>query len=91
MRETAVRIRTGPAHGLDDILNSRREDERILGGWTLLEVQARKRDGYLLTPPGSLAETWESRCAFIRVPWQAPPEVVINERERTREAHYKIT
>lgn len=55
VRETAVRIRTGPAHGLGGILNGRREDERTLGGWTLMEVQARKRDVCLLAPPGSLA------------------------------------
>lgn len=63
----------------------------MLEGWTLLEVQARKRDGCLLAPPGSLAGAWESRCAFIRAPWQVPPEVVINERERAREVHDKIT
>ncbi|OJJ83536.1 uncharacterized protein ASPGLDRAFT_36277 [Aspergillus glaucus CBS 516.65] len=32
VRETAVRIRIGPAHGLDGILNSRREDERTVRG-----------------------------------------------------------
>lgn len=82
VKETAVRLRTGPTFAVPPtMLRSRPADERDWSGWTPMEAQAWKTGGCLTSPPGTLASCWESRKAFIQAPWQAPPEVIIEDRE----------
>ncbi|KAJ5215347.1 uncharacterized protein N7498_001754 [Penicillium cinerascens] len=40
--------------------------------------------------PGTLASDWESRKAFVQAPWQAPPEVIIEDREVAVDSHNNI-
>ena len=46
-----------------------------------MEAQAWKTHGCLTALPETLARQWESRKAFVLAPWQAPPEVIIEDRE----------
>jgi ribonuclease HI len=43
-----------------------------------------------MTPPDALAGEWESRKAFVRAPWQAPPKVFIDDRETAVKKHHDI-
>ncbi|EEA25056.1 reverse transcriptase, putative [Talaromyces marneffei ATCC 18224] len=87
-KATAIRIRTGPAHGIPNgILIRRTDDELALGGYTPMEAHAWKTGGCLTAPPGTLAGEWESRDAYVQTPWREPPNVVINEREVAVSVH----
>ncbi|KAJ5313174.1 uncharacterized protein N7443_000058 [Penicillium atrosanguineum] len=65
-------------------------DERYWAGWTPMEAQAWKTGGCLTAPPGTLTRHWESRKAFVQAPWQAPPEVIIEDREVAVKRHDQI-
>ncbi len=56
-----------------------------------MEVQAWKRGGSLTAPPNTVAGRWESRKAYLRTPWQAPPKVTIQEREEAIKSHNTMT
>ena len=87
-QETALRLRTGPMHAIPRaMLQQRPESQRKRGGWTPMEVQAWKKGGCLTTPPNAVANRWESRKAFVRAPWQAPPKVFIDDREAAVKKH----
>ena len=91
VKETALRLRTGPAFAVPPTMLRRRPgDERDWAGWTPMEAQVWKTGGCLMAPPGTLAGDWESRKAFIQAPWQAPPEVIIEGREVAVEPHNQI-
>jgi hypothetical protein len=52
---TAVRIRTGPAHGIPSgTLRKRTDEELTLGSYTPMEAHAWKTGGCLMAPPGTL-------------------------------------
>ena len=55
-----------------------------------MEAQAWKTDGCLTAPQGTLARNWENRKAFVLAPWQAPPEVIIEDREVAVSHHNQI-
>lgn len=87
-KETALRIRTGPTHAMPTYLRVQRsEEETKLGGFTPMEVHAWKKGGCLEAPPNALHGNWESREAFVRAPWHAPPKVIIEEREEATRLH----
>ena len=68
-RLTAVRIRTGPRYAVPKtMLKERNNIQRQRGGWTPMEAQSWKKDGCLITLPGTLASDWESRKAYIQAP-----------------------
>ena len=91
VKETALRLRTGPAFAVPPtMLRGRPVDERDWAGWTPMEAQAWKKGGCLTAPPGTLARNWESRKAFVQAPWQAPPEVIIEDRETAIDRHNQI-
>ena len=91
VKETALRLRTGPAFAVPPTMLRRRPgDERDWAGWTPMEAQAWKTGGCLMAPPGTLAGDWESRKAFVQAPWQAPPEVIIEDREVAVDRHNQI-
>jgi ribonuclease HI len=91
VKETALRLRTGPAIAVPPTMLRRRPmEERDWAGWTPMEAQAWKTGGCLTTPPGTLASVWESRKAFVQAPWQAPPEVIIEHREVAVNRHNQI-
>ncbi|KAJ5330279.1 zinc knuckle domain protein [Penicillium atrosanguineum] len=82
VKETALRLRTGSAFAVPPTMLRRQpNDERDWAGWTPMEAQAWKTGGCLTAPPGTLTRHWESRKAFVQAPWQAPPEVIIEDRE----------
>lgn len=92
VKETALRLRTGPAFAVPPIMLRRRPvDKRDWSGWTPMEAQAWKEGGCLTTPPDTLASGWESRKAFVQAPWQAPPEVTIEGREVAVDRHNQIS
>jgi ribonuclease HI len=91
VKETAVRLRTGPAFAVPPTMLRRRPlDERDWSGWTPMEAQAWKTGGCLMAPPGTLSGNWESRKAFVQAPWQAPPEVTIEDRDIAVKSHDHI-
>lgn len=91
MKATALRLRTGPAFAVPPMmLQHRPRDERDWARWTPTEAQAWKPGGCLTAPPVTLAREWESRRAFIQAPWQAPPEVIIDDTEVAVERHNQI-
>lgn len=91
VKETALRLRTGPELGIPPTMVRRRPaHERDWSGWTPMEAQAWKTGGCLTAPPGTLAGHWESRKAFVLAPWQAPPEVIIDDRKTAVEFHEHI-
>jgi hypothetical protein len=91
VKETPLRLRTGPAFAIPPTMLRRRPaDERDWSGWTPMEAQAWKVDGCLTAPPGTLARQWESRKAFVQAPWQALPEVIIEDRESAVNNHDQI-
>jgi hypothetical protein len=91
-KETAIRIRTGPRFARPIGISERRPAaQRRRGGWTPMEVQAWKKGGSLMTPPETVAGRWESRKAYLRAPWQAPPKVTIQEREEATKSHNMMT
>jgi hypothetical protein len=66
VKETAVRLRTGPTLAVTPTMLRRRPlDDRGWSGWTPMEAQAWKTGGYLMAPPGTLARNWKSRKAFV--------------------------
>ncbi|KAI1829300.1 hypothetical protein DTO027I6_9813 [Penicillium roqueforti] len=80
VKETALRLRTGPEFAMPPTMLRRRPaDERYWAVWTPMEAQAWKTDGCLTAPPGTFARNWESRKAFVLAPRQAP-EVIIEDR-----------
>jgi ribonuclease HI len=88
VKETALRIRTGPTHAMPTYLREQRSDEEIrLGGITPMEVHAWKKGGCLEAPPDALTGRWESREAFVRAPWHALPKVIIEEKEEATRLH----
>lgn len=91
VKETAVRLRTGPAFAVPPTMLRRRPvEERDWSGWTPMEAQAWKTGGCLTAPPGTLASCWESRKTFVQAPWQAPPEVIIEDRDTAVKSHDHI-
>jgi ribonuclease HI len=91
VKATAIRIRTGPAHGIPKGMLTRRTDQQLaLGGYTPMEAHAWKTDGCLRAPPGTLAGDWESREAYVQPPWQESPPVVIDEREEAVTVHDRM-
>ncbi|KAJ5148620.1 zinc knuckle domain protein [Penicillium atrosanguineum] len=91
VKETALRLRIGSAFAVPPtILRRRPNDKRDWAGWTLMEAQAWKTGGYLTAPPGTLTRHWESRKAFVQALWQAPPEVIIEDREVAVKRHDQI-
>jgi ribonuclease HI len=56
-----------------------------------MEAHAWQKGGCLTAPPGALARHWESRWAYVRAPWQAPPEVHILERDEAVKIHSEIS
>ncbi|KAJ5819485.1 hypothetical protein N7474_005076 [Penicillium riverlandense] len=66
VKETALRLRTGPARKL----GQRADASRL--------------------PRTLLPREWESRKAFVQAPWQAPPEVIIEDREVAVERHNQV-
>jgi hypothetical protein len=91
VKETAIRLRTGPAFAVPATMLRRRPvDETDWSGWTPMEAQAWKTGGCLTTPPGTLATNWERRKAFVQAPWQAPPEVIIEDRDTAVKSHDHI-
>lgn len=91
VKETALRLRTGPELGIPPTMVRRRPaHERDWTGWTPMEAQAWKMGGCLTALPGTLARDWESRKAFVLAPWQAPPEVIIEDRETAVAFHEQI-
>ncbi|KAJ5552062.1 reverse transcriptase [Penicillium frequentans] len=90
--ETALRIRTGPAHGVPQLMiRQRSQQQRQRGGWSPMEAHAWQKGGCLTAPPDTLQGEWESRRAYVRAPWQAPPEVVILERDEAVKTHLEIS
>jgi ribonuclease HI len=88
---TAIRIRTGPAHGIPSGMLTKRTDEELtLGGYTPMEAHAWKTGGCLTAPPRTLAGQWESREAYVQAPWHEPPKIIIDEREKAISAHNSI-
>ena len=88
VKETALRLRTGPELGIPSTMVGRRPaHERDWSGWTPMEAQAWKTGGCLTAPPGTLTRLWESRKAFVLAPWQAPPVVIIEDRKTAVEFH----
>ncbi|KAI7978242.1 hypothetical protein EIK77_003561 [Talaromyces pinophilus] len=88
---TAVRIRTGPSHGIPSgMLMKRTNEELALGGYTPMEAHAWKTGGCLTAPPDTLAGMWESRDAYVQAPWHEPPKVVIDEREKAISVHKSV-
>ncbi|KAJ5506147.1 hypothetical protein PEX1_013920 [Penicillium expansum] len=55
-----------------------------------MEAQAWKTGGCLTASPETLAKNWESRKAFVLAPWQAPPEVIIEDRDVAVDRHNQI-
>ncbi|OQD72542.1 hypothetical protein PENANT_c238G09961, partial [Penicillium antarcticum] len=91
VKETALRLRTGPESAVPPTMLRRRPaDERDWAGWTPMEAQAWKAGGCLTAPPNTLTRGWESRKAFVLAPWQAPPEVIIEDREAAVNNHNQI-
>ncbi|OQD73321.1 hypothetical protein PENANT_c211G00669, partial [Penicillium antarcticum] len=91
VKEAALRLRTGPQLGIPPtIIRRRPAHERDWSGWTPMEAQAWKTGGCLTAPPETLARIWESRKAFVLAPWQAPPEVIIDDRKIAVEFHEHI-
>ncbi|KAJ5901429.1 reverse transcriptase [Penicillium tannophilum] len=90
--ETALRIRTGPAHGVPQLMiRQRSQQQRQRGGWSPMEAHAWQKGGCLTAPPGALARQWESRRAYVRAPWHMPPEVHILERDAAVKTHSEIS
>ncbi|KAJ5543315.1 zinc knuckle domain protein [Penicillium sp. DV-2018c] len=90
VKETALRIRTGPVFAVPPLMLRRRPaEERDWAGWTPMEAQAWKAGGCLTAPPRTVSK-WESRKAFIQAPWQAPPKVIIEDREVAVNHHDEI-
>ncbi|KAJ5809035.1 reverse transcriptase [Penicillium pulvis] len=90
--ETALRIRTGPAHGVPQLMiRQRSPQQRQRGGWTPMEAHAWQKGGCLTAPPGTVQGDWESRRAYVRAPWHAPPEVFILERDEAVKKHSEIS
>ena len=88
---TAIRIRTGPIHGIPEGMLTRRTDHQLtLGGYTPMEAHAWKKDGCLRAPPGTLAGKWESREAYVQAPWRELPRIVIDEREKAVSVHDSV-
>jgi hypothetical protein len=84
----AIWICTGPTHGIPNgLLNRRTDDELTLGGYTLMEAHAWKKDGCLRAPPGTLAGEWESCEAYVQPPWREPLPIVIDTREVAVSVH----
>jgi ribonuclease HI len=91
VKATAIRIRTGPTHGIPNgLLNRRTDDELTLGGYTPMEAHAWKTGGCLRAPPGTLAGEWESREAYVQQPWREPPPIVIDTREVAVSVHDRM-
>ncbi|KAJ5660660.1 reverse transcriptase [Penicillium longicatenatum] len=91
-RETALRIRTGPAHGIPQLMiRQRSQQQRQRGGWSPMEAHAWMKGGCLTAPPSALARTWESRWAYVQAPWQVPPDVHILERDEAVKKHAEIS
>jgi ribonuclease HI len=91
VKATAIRIRTGPIHGIPKGMLVRRTNQELgLGGYTPMEAHAWKTDGCLRAPPGTLAGEWESREAYVQPPWREPPPVVIDEREIAESVHNRL-
>ena len=55
-----------------------------------METQAWETGGCLTAPPDTLPREWESQNAFVQAPWQAPPEVIIEDKEVAVERHNQI-
>ncbi|KAJ5111866.1 zinc knuckle domain protein [Penicillium alfredii] len=91
VKEIALRLRTGPELGIPPTMVRRRPaHERAWTGWTPMEAQAWKMGGCLTALPDTLAINWESRKAFVLAPWQAPPEVIIQDREAAVAFHEQM-
>ncbi|KAJ5766658.1 reverse transcriptase [Penicillium nucicola] len=91
VKETALRLRTGPELGIPSTMVRRRPmHEKDWSGWTPMEAQAWKTGGCLTALPHTLARQWENRKAFVLAPWQAPPEVNIEDRETAGAFHEQI-
>jgi ribonuclease HI len=91
VQETALRLRTGPLFAVPPTMLRRRPaGERDWSGWSPMEAQAWKPGGCLTTPPGALPRNWESRKAFVLPPWQAPPDVTIEDRDVAVQHHNQI-
>jgi ribonuclease HI len=91
VKATAIRIRTGPVHGIPKGMLSRRTHQELtLSGYTPMEAHAWTKNGCLRAPPGTLAGEWESREAYVQPPWREPPTVVIDEREVAVKVHNRI-
>ncbi|KAJ5799044.1 uncharacterized protein N7503_006549 [Penicillium pulvis] len=72
------------------MLRRRPAGERDWSGWSPMEAQAWKPGGCLTTPSGALTRNWESRKAFVLAPWQAPPNVTIEDRDAAVQRHNQI-
>ncbi|KAJ6016472.1 zinc knuckle domain protein [Penicillium herquei] len=92
VKETALRLRTGPRFAIPPSMKNKQRStrQRLTGGWSPMEAQAWKKGGCLTAPPETLAGRWESRKAYIRAPWQAPPTVIIEDREKAVKSHDEI-
>jgi ribonuclease HI len=91
VKATAIRIRTGPTHGIPEGMLQRRTDHQLtLGGYTPMEAHAWKTGGCLRAPPGTLAGEWESREAYVQPPWREPPCITIDEREKAVTVHDRM-
>lgn len=55
--------------------------------WAPMEAQAWKTGECLTAPSDTLAREWESRKAFVHAPWQAQPEVIIEDIEVVVDRH----
>jgi ribonuclease HI len=92
VKDTALRLRTGPIFAVPPtMLRCRPADDRDWSGWTPMEAQAWRKGGCLTALPEAVAGRWESRKAFVREPWRAPPEVIIEDRETAVTTHSKLT
>ncbi|KAJ5809039.1 uncharacterized protein N7503_001257 [Penicillium pulvis] len=56
-----------------------------------MEAHAWQKGGCLIAPPGAITGEWESRQAYVRAPWHAPPDVFILERDEAMEKHAEIS
>lgn len=93
VNETAIRLRTGPAYAVPPtVTNKRTMEQRRRSGYSPMEAIAWRAGGCLTAPLGVPPQeiVWESRIAFVRSPWQAPPTVVIQDREVATSEHNKI-
>jgi hypothetical protein len=78
--EVAIRVRTGPVHAVpSSAVIPRTREEIKQGGRTPIEAQMVKKHRGLWPPPRNQIGLWETRKAYLRVPWQAGPDIVIKE------------